>query len=222
MAGMRFLVSAGPTREFVDPVRFLSNRSTGRMGFAVAAAAAAAGHEVALVAGPVELPPPPGLAALDRVVSAREMLAALRSRLAWCDALVMTAAVADFRPARRSARKIRKGAMPEALRLVRNPDILASLLPRKGGRIFVGFAAETDDVLGSAAAKLARKGLDLIVANDVTKPGAGFAVETNVVTFLAPGAPPEALPLLSKAEVARRLVARVEAIAAGAGARPRA
>ena len=222
MAGMRFLVSAGPTREFVDPVRFLSNRSTGRMGFAVAAAAAAAGHEVALVSGPVELPPPPGLAALDRVVSAREMLAALRSRLAWCDALVMTAAVADFRPARRSARKIRKGAMPEALRLVRNPDILASLLPRKGGRIFVGFAAETDDVLGSAAAKLARKGLDLIVANDVTKPGAGFAVETNVVTFLAPGAPPEALPLLSKAEVARRLVARVEAIAAGAGARPRA
>jgi len=106
--------------------------------------------------------------------------------------------------------------MTEALRLVRNPDILASLLPRKGGRIFVGFAAETDDVLASAAAKLARKGLDLIVANDVTKPGAGFAVETNVVTFLAPGAPPEALPLLSKAEVARRLVARVEAIAARA------
>ena len=216
MAGMRFLVSAGPTREFVDPVRFLSNRSTGRMGFAVAEAAVAAGHEVALVAGPAELAPPAGLAALDRVVSARDMLAALRRRLAWCDALVMTAAVADFRPARRSARKIRKGAMPEALRLVRNPDILASLLPRKGGRIFVGFAAETDDVLGSAAAKLARKGLDLIVANDVTKPGAGFAVETNVVTFLAPGAPPEALPLLSKAEVARRLVARVEAIAARA------
>ena len=211
---MRFLVSAGPTREFLDPVRFLTNRSTGRMGCAVAAAAAAAGHEVALVLGPVGIDPPAGLAALDRVVSARDMLAALRRRLAWCDALVMTAAVADFRPARRSPRKIRKGAMPEALRLVRNPDILASLRPRKRGRIFVGFAAETDDVLGSAAAKLARKGLDLIVANDVTKPGAGFAVETNVVTFLAPGAPPEALPLLPKAEVARRLVARVEALAA--------
>ena len=211
---MRILVSAGPTREFVDPVRFLSNRSTGRMGFAVAAAAVAAGHEVALVAGPVEIEPPAGLAALDRVVSARDMLAALRRRLAWCDALVMTAAVADFRPARRAPRKVHKGAMPESLRLVRNPDILATLRPRKGGRIFVGFAAETDDVLASAAAKLARKGLNLIVANDVTKPGAGFGVETNVVTFLAPGSPPEALPLLPKAEVARRLVARIEALAA--------
>ena len=211
---MRFLVSAGPTREFLDPVRFLSNRSTGRMGCAVAAAAAAAGHEVALVLGPVAIPPPGGLAALDRVVSARDMLAALRRRLAWCDALVMTAAVADFRPARRASRKLHKGAMPETLRLVRNPDVLASLRPRKGGRIFVGFAAETDDVLASAARKLARKGLDLIVANDVTRPGAGFEVATNVVTFLAPGAPPEALPLLSKDEVARRLVARVEALAA--------
>lgn len=214
---MRFLVSAGPTREFADPVRFLSNRSTGRMGFAVAAAAVAAGHEVALVSGPVEIAPPEGLAALDRVVSARGMLAALRRRLAWCDALVMAAAVADFRPARRAPRKIRKGAMPETLRLVRNPDVLASLRPRKGGRIFVGFAAETDDVLGNAAAKLARKGLDLIVANDVTEPGAGFAVETNVVTFLAPGALPEALPLLPKAEVARRLVARIEEIRASRG-----
>jgi phosphopantothenoylcysteine decarboxylase/phosphopantothenate--cysteine ligase len=211
---MRLLVSAGPTREFLDPVRFLTNRSTGRMGFAVAAAAVAAGHEVALVAGPVAIDPPAGLAALDRVVSARDMLAALRRRLAWCDALVMTAAVADFRPARRAPRKIRKGAMPEALRLVRNPDILSSLRPRKGARIFCGFAAETDGVLESAASKLARKGLDLIVANDVTKPGAGFGVETNVVTILAPGAPPEALPLLPKAEVARRLVARIEAIAA--------
>ena len=214
---MRILVSAGPTREFLDPVRFLSNRSTGRMGFAVAAAAVAAGHEVALVAGPVEIAPPAGLAALDRVVSAREMLAALRRRLAWCDALVMTAAVADFRPACRAPRKVHKGAMPEALRLVRNPDILATLRPRKGSRIFCGFAAETDSVLESAASKLARKGLDLVVANDVTKPGAGFGVETNVVTFLAPGSPPEALPLLPKTEVARRLVARIEALAAASG-----
>ena len=214
---MRILVSAGPTREFLDPVRFLSNRSTGRMGFAVAAAAVTAGHEVALVAGPVEIAPPAGLAALDRVVSAREMLAALRRRLAWCDALVMTAAVADFRPARRAPRKVHKGAMPEALRLVRNPDILATLRPRKGARIFCGFAAETDSVLESAASKLARKGLDLVVANDVTKPGAGFGVETNVVTFLAPGSPPEALPLLPKTEVACRLVARIEALVAASG-----
>ena len=211
---MRLLVSAGPTREFLDPVRFLSNRSTGRMGFAVAAAGVAAGHEVALVAGPVALAPPEGLAAYEPVVSARDMLAALRRRVAWCDALVMTAAVADFRPARRASRKIHKGGMPEALRLVRNPDILASLRPRKGARVFVGFAAETDAVLESAAGKLARKGLDLIVANDVTRPGAGFAVETNVVTLLAPGAAPEPLPLLPKAEVARRLVARIEGLVA--------
>ena len=211
---MRLLVSAGPTREFLDPVRFLSNRSTGRMGFAVAAAGVAAGHEVALVAGPVALAPPEGLAAYEPVVSARDMLAALRRRVAWCDALVMTAAVADFRPARRAPRKIHKGGMPEALRLVRNPDILASLRPRKGARVFVGFAAETDAVLESAAGKLARKGLDLIVANDVTRPGAGFAVETNVVTLLAPGAAPEPLPLLPKTEVARRLVARIEGLVA--------
>ena len=210
---MRFVVTAGPTREFIDAVRFLSNPSTGRMGFAVARAARAAGHEVTLIAGPVSLKTPPGVTRID-VVSARDMLAALRRRVAWCDALVMTAAVADFRPVRRAPRKIHKGGMPEALRLVRNPDILASLRPRKGARVFVGFAAETDAVLESAAGKLARKGLDLIVANDVTRPGAGFAVETNVVTLLAPGAAPEPLPLLPKAEVARRLVARIEGLVA--------
>ena len=206
---MRILVSAGPTREFLDPVRFLSNRSTGRMGFAVAAAAVAAGHEVALVAGPVEIEPPAGLAALDRVVSAREMLAALRRRLAWCDALVMTAAVADFRPARRSPRKIRKGAMPEALRLVRNPDILATLRPRKGSRIFCGFAAETDSVLESAVSKLARKGLDFIVANDVTKPGAGFNTATNIVKIISRDGGIEELPLMEKREIAKRIFDRI-------------
>jgi len=211
---MRLLVSAGPTREFLDPVRFLSNRSTGRMGYAVAAAGVAAGHEVTLVSGPVALPPPDGLAAFVPIVSARDLLDALRERLPGADALVMTAAVADFRPADVAPLKIHKGDMPAELRLVRNPDVLAALRPLKEDRLFVGFAAETDAVLESAAAKLARKGLDLIVANDVTRPGAGFEVDTNVVTFLAPGEPPEELPLLSKAEVARRLVARIEALAA--------
>ena len=211
---MRLLVSAGPTREFLDPVRFLSNRSTGRMGYAVAAAGVAAGHEVTLVSGPVALPPPDGLAAFVPIVSARDLLDALRKRLPSADALVMTAAVADFRPADVAPLKIHKGDMPAELRLVRNPDVLATLRPLKEDRLFVGFAAETDAVLESAAAKLARKGLDLIVANDVTRPGAGFEVDTNVVTFLAPGEPPEELPLLSKAEVARRLVARIEALAA--------
>ncbi len=210
---MRLLVSAGPTREFLDPVRFLSNRSTGRMGYAVAAAGVTAGHEVTLVSGPTALEPPPGLEAFVPIVSARDLLAALRERLPQADALLMTAAVADFRPADESPLKIHKGDMPAELRLVRNPDVLEALRPLKGERLFVGFAAETDAVLEGAAAKLARKGLDLIVANDVTRPGAGFEVDTNVVTFLAPGEPPEALPLLSKAEVARRLVARIEALA---------
>ena len=214
---MRMLISAGPTREFLDPVRFLSHRSTGRMGYAVAAAAIAAGHETALVSGPVALEAPAGLAALDHVVSAREMLATLEARLDWCDALVMSAAVADFRPERAAERKIRKTDMPEALRLVRNPDILLSLRPRKGGRVFAGFAAETGDPDAAAAGKLARKGLDLIVANDVTRPGAGFEVDTNIVTFLAPGAAPERLPLLTKAEVAARLVAKIETLVAAAG-----
>ncbi|MBR1608496.1 MAG: phosphopantothenoylcysteine decarboxylase [Kiritimatiellae bacterium] len=206
---MKLLVSAGPTREFLDPVRFLSNRSTGRMGYAVAEAGVAAGDEVALVSGPVEIAPPAGLAALDRVVSARDMLAALEKRVEWCDALVMTAAVADFRPESAAADKIRKGEMPETIRLVRNPDILKTLAPRKGRRVFVGFAAETRDAAASAARKLAAKGLDLVVANDVTAPGAGFGVDTNVVTLVSPDAPPESFPIATKRDIAAMLVERV-------------
>lgn len=211
---MRLLVSAGPTREFVDPVRFLSNRSTGKMGYAVARAAVEAGHEVVLVSGPVSLEPPPGLAAFVPVVSARDMLAALRRALAAADALVMTAAVADFRPARVSRRKIHKGAMPDSIRLVPNPDILATLARRKGRRVFIGFAAETERAVAGAARKLRAKGLDLVVANDVTLPGAGFGVDTNIVTFVRPDGTAEALPVLPKIEVARRLVAVVESLLA--------
>lgn len=213
---MRLLVSAGPTREFIDPVRFLSNRSTGKMGYAVARAGVEAGHETALVSGPVALDAPEGLAALDRVVTARDMLAALERRLEWCDALVMTAAVADFRPAEEAPSKIHKGAMPAALRLVPNPDILAALLPRKGRRVFVGFAAETDDALASAAEKMRRKGLDMIVANDVTRPGAGFGTDTNEAAILVPGSRPEALPLMPKLDLARLIVARAAQLAADA------
>ena len=211
---MKLLVSAGPTREPIDSVRFLSNRSTGRMGIAVARAAAEAGHEVALVLGPTALEPPPGVRTV-RVETALQMLDALRAELPAADALVMAAAVADFRPAAPAARKLHKGELGEELRLVRNPDILAELRPLKGGRIFCGFAAETDDVLASAADKLARKGLDLIVANDVSAPGAGFAVDTNVVTVLRPGAAPDRWPLLSKLDVGRRLVTLLEILSAG-------
>ena len=209
-----YLISAGPTREHIDPVRFLSNRSTGKMGFAIAAAAAAAGHRVRLVAGPVALPTPPGVERTD-VVSAREMLAALEECLEGADVLIMTAAVADWRPREMSATKLKKRAMAATLELVPNPDILATLAARKGGRFFVGFAAETGDPLPEAARKLSAKGLDLIVANDVTEPGAGFAVDTNRVTIISPGAEPEPWPLMTKAEVALRLVGRIEAAMGG-------
>lgn len=202
---MNLLVTAGPTREPLDPVRFLSNRSTGKMGFAVAQAAAEAGWGVTLIAGPVSLPTPPGVRRVD-VTTALEMLAAVERELPGCDVFVSTAAVADWRPEVCSPTKLKKAAMAGVLRLVPNPDILKTILPLKGSRRFVGFAAETGEPTAEAARKLREKGLDLIVANDVTAPGAGFAVETNRVTFLFPDGRREVLPLLSKHKVAERLI----------------
>ena len=235
---MKLLVTAGPTREFFDPVRYISNRSSGKMGCAIAEAALRRGHSVTLVLGPVAHQPPAG-AEIVNVVSALDMLAAVEAHLEGCDALVAAAAVADWRPAEYSPKKMKKisaahaganadadagdgiaaanttdagAAAPRAraVELIPNPDILATIAPRKGSRIFVGFAAETNDLVTEAAAKLARKSLDMIVANDITRPGSGFDVDTNEVIFLAPGAPPECLPLLSKAEVADRIVRRIE------------
>ena len=205
---MNLLVTAGPTREPIDPVRFLSNRSTGKMGFAVAQAAAEAGWAVTLVAGPVALPTPPGVRWVD-VTTALEMLAAVERELPACDVFVSAAAVADWRPEACSPVKLKKAAMGGTLRLVPNPDILKTVRPLKGARRFVGFAAETGEPTAEAARKLREKGLDLIVANDVTAPGAGFAVETNRVTFLFPDGRREALPLLSKREVAQKLIERL-------------
>jgi phosphopantothenoylcysteine decarboxylase/phosphopantothenate--cysteine ligase len=165
---LRVLVTAGPTRERVDPVRFLSNDSSGRMGFALAEAAARAGHRVTLVAGPVELPTPSGVRRID-VESALEMLAACRKAFRGADLLVMAAAVADWRPARVLTGKWRAkdgGARRTSLALVRNPDILATLAARKGRRVVCGFALETGAGERRARAKLARKGLDCIVLND--------------------------------------------------------
>ena len=218
---MNLLVTAGPTREFLDPVRFLSNRSSGKMGYAVAAAAAARGHAVTLISGPVSLPSPDGVS-VRRIVSALDMLAAVEEEVGSADALVMAAAVADWRPESVADAKLKKrsgagrgGAFEAAdgratLRLVATPDILETIRPRKGRRIFVGFAAETDDMLAEAATKLRRKGLDLIVANDVSRADAGFEVDTNAVVFLTPDGRCEALPLQSKRAVADRLVERVE------------
>ena len=210
---MNLLVTAGPTREMLDPVRFLSNRSTGKMGFAVASAAACHGHNVRLIAGPVSLATPVGTTRID-VVSALEMLAAVEANLDWCDALVMTAAVADFRPRHTSAQKLKKSGMAPVIELEPNPDILKTIAPRKGKKIFVGFAAETEKLLAEAQRKLAAKKLDLLVANDVSQPDAGFEVDTNRVVFITPddGSPGGlALPLMLKSEVAEHIIAWLEA-----------
>jgi phosphopantothenoylcysteine decarboxylase/phosphopantothenate--cysteine ligase len=217
LAGRRVLVTAGPTHEPLDPVRFLGNRATGRMGFALAATAAARGATVTLVAGPTTLVPPAGVE-VAWVKTALEMQAAVGARSARADVIVMAAAVSDFRPATLAPAKLKKDALGEtpALPLVRNPDILAGLGRRraagKGKRsgvgrrpVLVGFAAETDHVLEEGRRKLREKRCDLVVANDVTAAGAGFATETNRVTILGPGDAADEVPLLGKDEVAHRV-----------------
>lgn len=215
---MNLLVTAGPTREPLDPVRFLSNRSSGKMGYAVAAVAKERGHEVVLVSGPVALDPPAGVQVV-RVTTADEMCAAVEGRIGWCDALVMAAAVADWRPVQAREQKIKKAEGLSVLHLERTPDILRRVMARKGGRVFVGFAAETESVLDEARRKLMEKGLDLIVANDVSRRDAGFEVDTNQVALLARDGSAEKLPLMSKREVASRIVTWVETHAGGRAGR---
>ena len=219
---MRIVVTAGPTREHLDPVRFLSNPSTGKMGFAIAAEAARRGLAVTLIAGPVSLKTPKGVERVD-VVSAREMLAAAQTALG-CRrgsirgrqeaVFISTAAVADWRPAKRAARKLKKGEMSGTLELVRNPDILKTLnrtLGKSGDRAIrlVGFAAETNDVLAEAARKCREKGLSFIVANDVSEKGCGFGTDTNRVTFVFPDGTQRCFPLMTKRKVARRILDEV-------------
>lgn len=199
---MKLVVTAGPTREHLDPVRFLSNPSTGKMGFAVAAEAARLGLEVVLVAGPVALRTPKGVERVD-VVSARDMMRETARAAKGADALVATAAVADWRPAHCSRTKLKKREMGGVLRLVRNPDVLKSVrVPLK-----VGFAAETGgDVAAEARRKCREKSLAFVVANDVTEKGAGFGTDTNRVAFVFPDGEVRRLPLMSKRRVARLVV----------------
>jgi phosphopantothenoylcysteine decarboxylase/phosphopantothenate--cysteine ligase len=215
LSGKRVVVTAGPTRESLDPVRFLSNHSSGKMGVAIAAAAWRRGAEVTLIAGPLSITPPLGMRALD-VESTSDMANAVRSELSTADVLVMAAAPADFKPATVAVSKIKKTTRPEALAIEETPDILKSTRDaRRLGSVIVGFALETDDVMVHAAEKLRAKELDLIVVNDAREPGAGFGGDTNRVTILAPDAEPVALPLMSKAEVADAILDRVEALLGG-------
>jgi phosphopantothenoylcysteine decarboxylase/phosphopantothenate--cysteine ligase len=215
LAGRTVLVTAGPTREELDPVRYLSNHSSGKMGYAIARAARNRGARVILVSGPVALAPPEKVE-LVAVTTAREMHAAVMSRCRTADVIIKAAAVADFRPASRADGKLKKGRSERAtVDLERNPDILAELGAQKGRAVLVGFAAETADLLANARNKLAAKGADLIVANDVTAPGAGFGQDTNVVRFVERDGRVEELPCLAKEEVAARLLDRVQALLAG-------
>lgn len=206
------LVTAGPTREYLDPVRFLSNRSSGKMGFAIARAAARRGARVVLVAGPCALPDPRGVETL-RVETAEEMASVVRRASRNATVVVAAAAVADYRPATRETQKSAKKKGAARLPLEPTPDVVATAVPRKAGRLVVGFAAETTEVEKRARGKLDRKSLDLIVANDVTAEGAGFDVDTNVVTLIdASGR--ESLPLLAKDEVADAILDRVAGLRA--------
>jgi phosphopantothenoylcysteine decarboxylase/phosphopantothenate--cysteine ligase len=219
LRGERVLVSAGPTREAVDPVRYLSNHSSGKMGHAVARVARRRGAEVVLVTGPTELPPPPGVRTVA-VTTAAEMQRALDVEFRSATVLVMAAAVADYRTRRPAERKLKKRDAALTLALERTPDILAGLAARKGRRLVVGFAAETDAVTQEAARKLREKRIDLMVANDVTAPGAGFGSDTNIVHLLDAEGLDESLPILPKDAVAGRILDWVVRRRRRASARP--
>ncbi len=208
LSGVRLLVTAGPTREELDPVRYLSNYSSGKMGYAIARSAAARGADVTLISGPVALSEPGGVTMLQ-VTSALQMQQALAERFDSSDVVIKAAAVADYRPLQKAQQKIKKSAEEFCLQLEKNPDLLAELGKRKKKQILVGFAAETENLLENAATKIKMKNLDMIVANDVTAEGAGFGSETNLVNFLFADGRQEALPLLSKAKVAETLLDRV-------------
>lgn len=204
---MRFLVTAGPTREPIDPVRFLSNRSSGKMGYAVAAAARDAGHAVTLISGPVAIAPPAAVNVV-RVITAAEMFDAVHAHIAATDVLVMCAAVADFTPARAATQKIKKDARAQfVLELVPTRDILSSLRDIPPPRpLIVGFAAETENVAEFARKKLREKNCDLIVANDVSRMDTGFESDDNALTLFFASGETRVLPRASKQKLAARLV----------------
>jgi phosphopantothenoylcysteine decarboxylase/phosphopantothenate--cysteine ligase len=220
LAGERLLVTAGATREEIDPVRFLTNRSSGRMGFAIARAAMERGAEVTVVAGAVTEQAPERVRTI-RAASAEEMRAAVLKEIEGATLFIAAAAVSDYRPVSRAANKIKKSGARLTLELEPTPDILAEVSKlKRNGLLVIGFAAETDDVIAHARQKLERKRLDAIVANDVTREGAGFDAETNIITLITRSGTPVELPLMSKLEAAHRIldeVARLRAESDGSG-----
>jgi phosphopantothenoylcysteine decarboxylase/phosphopantothenate--cysteine ligase len=205
LAGEKVLVTAGPTQENLDPVRYLTNRSSGKMGYAVAEAAAKRGAHVILVSGPASLETPAGVERID-VQSAEEMHRAVLEKVADCSIAIFAAAVADYRPIEANEQKIKRTKESMTISLEPTTDILASVARNKGERVIVGFAAETENVAENARKKLAAKNADLIVANDVTAEGAGFDHDTNIVTLFARDGRDLALPRMSKSEVAQRIL----------------
>jgi len=211
LAGSRVMVTAGPTREPWDDIRFLSNRSTGRMGLALARTARRRGAEVILVTGPVEATPPWGLETIA-VETTLEMREAVVKNLPRVDILVKAAAPGDFRPARRTKGKVKKTDIPPPIELTRNPDILEEIGQNKGDKILVGFAAEAENLIENARAKLKKKNLDLIVANQIGAPGTAFATATNQVSIVYGDGRVEELPLLDKEDVADLIWDRIAAL----------
>jgi len=212
LAGKKGLVTAGPTREPIDPVRFVSNPSTGRMGYEIAAAAARRGAEVTLVTGPSHLQPPYGVS-VKQVTTADEMHRACKRLAAKMDFIVGAAAVADYAPAVAAESKIKKTGRAVTIKLEPTKDILADIgTKKKKGQVTVGFAMETENLTRNAKKKLREKNLDLIVANDITVPGSGFGVETNVAALIDRSGKVDQLPLLAKRQVAERIIDRVVAL----------
>ena len=202
---MKFVIAAGPTREPLDPVRYLSNRSSGKMGYAIAAAALEEKHDVVLISGPVALPAPPG-AQVVHVVTGDEMFDAISAAVAECDVFVMCAAVCDYKPALYSSAKLKKSREPFALELVPTRDLLASLTSAPHDFFVVGFAAETQDLKQNAARKLAKKNCDLLVANDVSRADIGMDSDENELIIFRKHGAPEKIPRAKKTEVARALL----------------
>jgi phosphopantothenoylcysteine decarboxylase/phosphopantothenate--cysteine ligase len=215
LRGRRVLVTAGPTREAIDPVRFISNRSSGKMGVALAAAAWRRGADVTLISGPLGVEPPTGVR-VEKVETTAQMEAAVAKSLSAADVLVMSAAPSDFRPDEAASQKIKKSDAPPSIPLAPTADILQSTVGRRApGTVVVGFALETENTIANAKAKLASKELDLIVLNDATEAGAGFEVDTNRVTLIGRTGEPVVLPLALKTDVADSILDRVEELLRG-------